>query len=135
MAANLAACAPEQAATSDTKVHAVAAGDVLRWQGDYRGRLPCADCSHIELHITLYPDLRYRMSTLRVGHVQAPPQVARGRFVWREDGLIELDQNGDHMVFFIGTDGRLEMRGNDGTAHPNHRGEICRLDKIPDTPR
>lgn len=108
--------------------------DILHLQGHYRGQLPCADCNHIELDLTLYPDLCYRMSTLKVGHVQKPPQLAAGRFLWREDRLIQLDGAGDHMVFFVDTDGSLQMRGNDGKAYPNHRGEICHLNKMGNLP-
>lgn len=122
----LAACRPD---APPTPPQAVAAADVLIWQGHYRGQLPCADCNRIELDITLYPDLRYRMSTLKVGHFQKPPLIVSGRFFWREDGLIQLDQAGDNMVFFIGRDGALEMRGNDGKAYPNSKGEICHLQK------
>ncbi|MBQ9259272.1 MAG: copper resistance protein NlpE N-terminal domain-containing protein [Neisseriaceae bacterium] len=102
------------------------------WTGIYYGELPCADCNRIELEIKLSPDFTYQMKTQKVGSLQFPPQIVRGKFKWRLDGngLIQLDENGDNMVFFVGKDGKLEMRGNDGKAYPNHKGEICHLNKL-----
>ncbi|MBP3221168.1 MAG: copper resistance protein NlpE N-terminal domain-containing protein [Neisseriaceae bacterium] len=102
------------------------------WAGSYYGALPCADCNRIELEIKLSPDFTYQMKTQKVGSLQFPPQIVQGKFKWRldGDGLIQLDENGDNMVFFVGKDGKLEMRGNDGKAYPNHKGEICHLNKL-----
>ncbi|MBQ9683622.1 MAG: copper resistance protein NlpE N-terminal domain-containing protein [Neisseriaceae bacterium] len=102
------------------------------WSGAYRGILPCADCNRIELEIVLSEDFHYQMKTEKIGSIQFPPQVVRGKFKWRldGDGLIQLDDKGDNMVFFISQDGKLEMRANDGRAYPNYKGEICHLNKL-----
>ena len=102
------------------------------WSGTYRGVLPCADCNRIELEIVLSEDFHYQMKTEKVGSIQFSPQVVRGKFKWRLDGvgLIQLDDKGDNMVFFVGKDGKLEMRANDGRAYPNYKGEICHLNKL-----
>ncbi|MBR6026210.1 MAG: copper resistance protein NlpE N-terminal domain-containing protein [Neisseriaceae bacterium] len=102
------------------------------WSGAYRGILPCADCNRIELEIVLSEDFRYTMKTEKVGSIQFPPQVVRGKFKWRLDGegLIQLDERGDNMVFFVGTNGKLEIRGNDGRVYPNYKGEVCHLNKL-----
>lgn len=102
------------------------------WLGTYRGILPCADCNRIELEIVLSEDFHYQMKTEKIGSIQFPPQVVRGKFKWRldGDGLIQLDDQGDNMVFFVRKDGKLEMRANDGRAYPNYKGEICHLNKL-----
>lgn len=101
------------------------------WAGRYLGELPCADCNRIELEIILSKDFHYQMKTQKIGSIQFPPQVVKGQFKWRldGDGLIQLDDKGDNMVFFVSQDGKLEMRGFDGKAYPNHKGEICHLHK------
>lgn len=124
------ACSPKINNTENTK--AVQKENTTTWAGIYYGELPCADCNRIELEIKLSPDFTYQMKTQKVGSLQFPPQAVRGKFKWRldGDGLIQLDENGDNMVFFVGKDGKLEMRGNDGKAYPNHKGEICHLNKL-----
>ena len=111
---------------------AVQADNTKVWSGTYRGILPCADCNRIELEIKLLPNFTYQMKTQKVGSLQFPPQIVRGKFKWRldGDGLIQLDDKGDNMVFFISQDGKLEMRANDGRAYPNYKGEICHLNKL-----
>ena len=119
---------------SETKssAQAVEMQDSVAWAGSYRGILPCADCNRIELEIILFSDFHYQMKTEKIGSIQFPAQIVRGTFKWRldGDGLIQLDDKGDNMVFFISQDGKLEMRGNDGKAYPNHKGEICHLNKL-----
>ena len=102
------------------------------WSGTYRGVLPCADCNRIELEIILSEDFHYQMKTEKVGSIQFSPQIVRGKFKWRLDGvsLIQLDDRGDNMVFFVGDNGKLEMRANDGRAYPNYKGEVCYLNKL-----
>ena len=111
---------------------AVEKDNAQAWVGLYRGVLPCADCNRIELEIVLSEDFRYTMKTEKVGSIQFPPQVVRGKFKWRMDGngLIQLDEKGDNMVFFVDKDGKLEMRANDGRAYPNYKGEVCHLNKL-----
>ena len=126
----LIACTPQ--IHNEKQEQAVKKNNTQVWTGTYYGALPCADCNRIELEIKLLPDFTYQMKTQKVGSLQFPPQVVRGKFKWRldGDGLIQLDENGDNMVFFVGKDGKLEMRGNDGKAYPNHKGEICHLNKL-----
>ena len=126
----LIACSPK--IHNEKQKQAIEKDNTQVWAGVYRGVLPCADCNRIELEIVLFEDFRYQMKTKKVGSIQFPPQIVRGKFKWRLDGngLIQLDKNGDNMVFFVGKDGKLEMRGNDGKAYPNHKGEICHLNKL-----
>ena len=124
----LIACSPKM----HNGKQAVQADNVMAWSGTYRGVLPCADCNRIELEIVLFEDFHYQMKTEKVGSIQFPPQIVRGKFKWRFDGvgLIQLDDKGGNMVFFVGKDGKLEMRANDGRAYPNYKGEICHLNKL-----
>lgn len=126
----LIACSPK--IHNEKQKQAVEKDNTQAWAGVYRGVLPCADCNRIELEIALSEDFRYQMKTEKVGSIQFPPQVVRGKFKWRLDGvgLIQLDDKGDNMVFFVGEDGKLEMRANDGRAYPNYKGEICHLNKL-----
>ena len=111
---------------------AVKKDNISAWSGTYHGVLPCADCNRIELEIVLFEDFRYRMKTEKIGSIQFPSQVVDGKFKWRldGDGLIQLDEKSDNMVFFVGSDGRLEMRSNDGKSYPNYKGEVCHLNKL-----
>ena len=125
------ACSPTKYDNRQQK-QAVEKDNAQAWVGLYRGVLPCADCNRIELEIVLSEDFRYTMKTEKVGSIQFPPQVVRGKFKWRMDGngLIQLDEKGDNMVFFVGNNGKLEMRANDGRAYPNYKGEVCHLNKL-----
>ena len=133
-AIGLAACQPNTAPTAkaDTVAAsraAVAAQDTQAWAGEYRGELPCPNCDYIEATLSLAADLSYQLTTRHVGRVAGElPQQHRGRFHWRPDGLLQLDATGDNMVFFV--DGRqLQMRGNDGKAYANFKGQVCALEK------
>lgn len=108
---------------------AVAADDTAAWAGRYRGKLACADCDYIEAELALHSNLTYRFKSRHVGRVAGElPVIKSGSFVWRNDGLVQLDAAGDNMVFFV-AGGALEMRGNDGKAYPDRHGKICRLQK------
>lgn len=120
-----AACTPKEEQTI-LPVHET---QTQLWQGQYSGHLPCADCAYIQMDLTLLPENFYRMRIQKVDSIQWPARMEEGRFFWRPDGLIQLDEKGDRMVFFIGNQGRLEMRGNDGRAYPNSQGKVCGLDK------
>ncbi|MBR0129361.1 MAG: copper resistance protein NlpE N-terminal domain-containing protein [Neisseriaceae bacterium] len=126
----LIACSPQ--IHNQKPKQAVQRDNTKVWSGTYRGILPCADCNRIELEIVLSADFHYQMKTEKIGSIQFPPQVVRGKFKWRldGDGLIQLDDKGDNMVFFISQDGKLEMRANDGRAYPNYKGEICHSNKL-----
>jgi Uncharacterized lipoprotein NlpE involved in copper resistance len=71
------------------EAEAIALGDNSRnsldWAGVYRGTLPCADCSGIEVEIRLNEDLSYErvMSYLGKGDNRYPDN---GRFEWDETG-------------------------------------------------
>ena len=124
------ACTPaespeRQAQTAAVSQMAVNSEAVNEWSGRYRGQLPCPNCDYIEAELSLYADLRYDFRSRHVGRIAGElPVVRSGYFIWRPDGLIQLDSQGDNMVFWVGKGG-LEMRGNDGKAYPNSQGKIC----------
>lgn len=122
----------ENVDNKQTISNAQSVDNIKIWAGRYFGVLPCADCNRIELEIVLLHDFSYQMKTERIGSIQAASQIVNGKFKWRfdGDGLIQLDEKGDNMVFFVSTDGKLEMRSQDGLAFPNYKGEICHLNKL-----
>lgn len=137
LAAGLTACspkpaddAPAQAAAASAAqqpLQAVAQSNSSEWAGVYRGELPCPNCDYIEAELTLNPDLSYAFQSRHVGRVAGEmPATRQGVFHWRDDGLVQLDDAADNMVFFVGK-GALEMRGADGKAYPDRHGKICRL--------
>lgn len=126
----LSACQPSAPAPNpNPEATAVSASDTAAWAGHYQGQLPCPNCDYIEAKLSLAPDLRYQLSTRHVGRIAGElPQHHSGQAHWRVDGLLQLDAAADNMVFFV--DGQtMQMRGNDGKAYANFKGEICTLQK------
>ncbi|WP_037585206.1 copper resistance protein NlpE N-terminal domain-containing protein [Stenoxybacter acetivorans] len=129
----LSACQPKAADVADFPLPALGAAvspqDAAAWVGIYRGQLLCPNCDYIEARLELFPDQQYRFNSRYVGRVVGElPREITGQFHWRPDGLLQLDQAGDRMVFFV--DGKqLQMRGEDGKAYPDAKGKVCGLDK------
>ena len=109
------ASAPAETATAVDTAHT--AENSLDWAGDYKGKLPCADCEGIQTELELKADKTFELKeTYRGGNSDGKPIETKGTFKFDEQkpSVIVLDTQPDHRQFFIGenTATALDMEGN-----------------------
>jgi uncharacterized lipoprotein NlpE involved in copper resistance len=87
----------------------------LDWQGTYTGVIPCADCSGINVTITLNPST-YELSYLYLGKNDNVPFQVVGSFSWDETGsIINLENDASIPSYYqVGENKliQLDMEGN-----------------------
>lgn len=101
----------------------------LDWTGSYKGTLPCADCTGIEMLVSLYSDNTYRVLRRYAG---------RGDDLIEEKGTFEWDQQGrfitlstDNSKYLVG-ENRLFYLDKDGHRITGALAENYILDKLDD---
>ncbi|MCU4413931.1 copper resistance protein NlpE N-terminal domain-containing protein [Acinetobacter sp. WU_MDCI_Axc73] len=107
--------APAETATAVDTAHT--AENSLDWAGDYKGKLPCADCEGIKTELELNNDKTFELKeTYLGGKSDGKPNVTKGSFKFDEKkpSVIILDTQPDKRQFFIGenTATALDLEGN-----------------------
>lgn len=87
----------------------------LDYVGTYKGTLPCADCSGIEVTITLNADETYNMKSKYLGKDETVFEEL-GDYTWKEDGntLILEGVDSEPALYSVGENKliHLDMEGN-----------------------
>ena len=92
----------------------------LDWAGTYIGTLPCADCSGIEITITLFKSGEFELEEEYIE--MSYKSTDRGTFEWNEDGnsiVLHGEQNKDPKFFKVGENQiiHLDTKGNEITGN------------------
>ncbi|OTG79999.1 copper homeostasis protein [Acinetobacter sp. ANC 5054] len=89
--------------------------NALDWAGEYKGILPCHDCKGIETELELKLDKSFELTQKFLGKPANSENKVKGVFKFLPDqpGMIQLDAEGDHRIYFIG-ENYIEMRGDKG---------------------
>ncbi|KQX00157.1 copper homeostasis protein CutF [Acinetobacter sp. Root1280] len=76
----------------------------LDWAGEYKGLLPCADCSGIKTKLVLKSDHTYELTEEYEGvKGEGKEFKTQGHFSFDESGsIIGLDKNADNRKYFVG---------------------------------
>lgn len=75
----------------------------LDWAGEYKGLLPCADCSGIKTELELKSDHSYELTEEYEGKGDGKEFKTKGTFSFDSSGsLITLDKNAEGRKFFVG---------------------------------
>ncbi len=99
----------------------------LDWSGSYKGFLPCADCSGIEVVISLYTDHSYRLRRRYAGK-EDMIREEKGLFEWDRQGRsITLARDGGK--YLVG-ENRLFQLDEDGRRITGALADNYILDKI-----
>lgn len=102
--------------------------NALDWAGVYRGVLPCADCSGIEMVIVLRADGSYAAYSKYLGEGDGAINSRDGRFTWSAAGnSITLS---DDTKFLVG-EGHLTRLALDGSRITGPLAEHYVLAKVP----
>ena len=85
----------------------------LDWNGTYQGTLPCADCSGIDISITLNQDGTYMLEQSYQGKEDGQLK-SEGQFSWNESGnTVTLSSEDAPNQYFVGENMlmKLDMNG------------------------
>lgn len=75
----------------------------LDWAGEYKGLLPCADCSGIKTELELKSDKSYVLKEEYQGKGDGKEFKTKGSFSFDTKGsIITLDKNAEGRKFFVG---------------------------------
>lgn len=99
------------------------------YTGRYKGTIPCADCSGIEVEINLNEDGTYTKSMKYIG--KEPDNIfnTSGRYEWDNTGSkITLTGETEPDMYFVG-EGRLFMLDQDGNNIQGDLADLYVLDK------
>ncbi len=120
------ACKSKNKEQADSNVDAQVAAvhnsmNSLDWAGTYSGVIPCADCSGIEVQITLTVDNTFEM-TQKYQDEDNEAIVSSGTFQWNDGGNIiildGLDKEAYPTQYLVGenTLTQLDLEGNEITG-------------------
>ncbi|WP_130802159.1 copper resistance protein NlpE [Acinetobacter ihumii] len=112
---NTVASAPAETATAVDTAHT--AENSLDWAGEYKGKLPCADCEGIQTELELHDNKTFELKETYMGSKSdGKPVETKGSFSFdnSKPSVIILDTQPDKRQFFIGenTATALDMEGN-----------------------
>ena len=102
---------------SNTPHNADNSMNLLDWDGDYYGILPCADCEGIETTITLSKNLTFKNQASYLGKLNAHFS-STGTFSWNDKGKIITFNNNEKSIvpnkFMVGENKltQLDLNGN-----------------------
>ncbi len=86
----------------------------LNWSGTYKGHLPCANCSEIQITLTLQQNGEYQKITDYMGN-NGGVFVTKGTFKWRDSGqIIQLFENGQPQEQYFVAENKLKQLNNKG---------------------
>ncbi|WP_047045355.1 copper resistance protein NlpE [Vibrio mexicanus] len=107
----------QQAETSEVEEVILAqpahnANNSLDWDGTYIGKLPCADCSGINVTLNLNKDGTYILVQSYEGE-QEGRFTSEGQFIWNELGnTITLEQQSAPNQYFVGENVLMKLGMN-----------------------
>ena len=117
--------APEEQAVEEQGISAETfvdnqhnASNALDWNGTYQGTLPCADCSGIDITITLNQDGTYLLEQSYQGKEDGQFK-SEGQFSWDESGsTVTLTNEDAPNQYFVGENVlmKLDMNGEKVTG-------------------
>lgn len=82
----------------------------LNWAGEYKGLLPCADCSGIKTELELKPDQSYELTEEYQGKGDGKETKTQGKFTFdASTNIVTLDERAEKRKFFVG-DNFIEVR-------------------------
>lgn len=88
----------------------------LDWLGVYQGNLPCANCSEIQITLTLQPNGQYQQVSDYIGN-NGGVFVTKGKFHWDvEAQTIQLFENGKLQTQYALSNNQLKQL--DGKGQP-----------------
>jgi uncharacterized lipoprotein NlpE involved in copper resistance len=105
----------------------------LDWEGVYTGIIPCADCSGIQVRITLHSDNTYRMDYQYLGK-DANKETFEGTFQWNEEGSVitlgNLDKKAFPVYYKVGENViiQLDTEGNEITGQLAENYVLAKVD-------
>jgi uncharacterized lipoprotein NlpE involved in copper resistance len=86
----------------------------LDWVGIYQGNLPCANCSEIQVTLTLQPNGQYQKVADYIGN-NGGVFVTKGKFKWLNSGqIIQLFENGKLQEQYFVAENELKQLDNQG---------------------
>ncbi|ENY3834879.1 copper resistance protein NlpE [Vibrio vulnificus] len=104
------------------------AKNALDWNGTYTGTLPCADCSGIDVTLTLNNDGSYVLEETYQGK-QDGTFKSEGHFNWDESGsVVTLEGEGSLNQYFVG-ENTLMMLDINGQQITGDLADFYRLKK------
>ncbi len=87
----------------------------LDWAGDYKGTLPCADCTGIETWVRLLKNNTYEVRSKYSGKSDST-YISKGSFYWTKDGgsVILKNLHGSSTMYLVGENKliMLDQAGN-----------------------
>ena len=103
----------------------------LNWVGEYKGLLPCADCSGIETELELKADQTYELEEEYKGGKSTGEKIkVKGQFKFDSNQhIVTLDQSADKRKFFIGENFIEERDRNTGEKMEGALAEHNKLTK------
>ncbi|HPN38617.1 MAG TPA: copper resistance protein NlpE N-terminal domain-containing protein [Melioribacteraceae bacterium] len=102
----------------------------IDWSGTYFGVTPCADCPGIETTLTLYSDLKFKLS-LVYQERNVEPFIEQGEFKFDNIGnkITLFNNNKEVGKYFIGENYIIQLDA-DGNFFESELKDYFRLDKI-----
>lgn len=107
---------PTGSSQAETKTSGDNSRNSLDWPGDYRGILPCADCSGIETDISINTGLRFKKKIKYLGKSDSVYESS-GTFTWDRDGrsiILEPSGKTEQERWLVGENQliKLDINGN-----------------------
>lgn len=106
------------------------------WQGTYRGLFPCADCSGINVVLSLNEDQTFRLKTQYLDVEGEDTFVSEGSFEWDDNGqIIWLKVEGEERNFhqYLLEENQLVKLNSDGKRAKGKLSEMYILKKQDDS--